>query len=385
MAEFRWLEQALGISLILLILLDVFVTVLYARVGSGIISNRFAHLVARLFSLISRPFSPRRRATILSFSGPAIVVMGLGLWVFVLTCGTALVIHPKLGTSIRGTSGKTPTDFVSALYAGGSSLAIVGSSDFTPQTPLSRLYFLFNSLAGASVLTLTLTYLMQIYTALRDRNALGLNLFLLTRRTGDAAELIAGLGPHGDFSPGYTIVVEIATGMTNAKESHHFYPVLFYFRFPEPYYSVSMSTLIALDTVTLLRSAVDDERNGWLKHSAAVSQLWDASVYLVKILEATFLPGSLSSDSPPADAVVVARWKARYYAAVQRLRRAEIPTISDEDAGAELYVSLRSRWHGHVERLAPALAYTMEEIDPAGTNPRAIPTPSDQEDFRRAA
>ncbi len=37
--------------------------------------------------------------------------------------------------------------------------------------------------------------------------------------------------------------------MTGVKESHHFYPVLFYFRFREPFYSVSRSARLALDTV----------------------------------------------------------------------------------------------------------------------------------------
>jgi hypothetical protein len=56
--------------------------------------------------------------------------------------------------------------------------------------------------------------------------------------------------------------------MSQIKEAHHFYPVLFYFRFGEPYYSVSRSTLVTLDTVTLIKSALDDGRTAWLKESA---------------------------------------------------------------------------------------------------------------------
>jgi hypothetical protein len=42
------------------------------------------------------------------------------------------------------------------------------------------------------------------------------------------------------------------------KEYHHFYPVLFYFRFAESYYSNSKSSRMLLDTVSLLKSALDD-------------------------------------------------------------------------------------------------------------------------------
>ena len=37
--------------------------------------------------------------------------------------------------------------------------------------------------------------------------------------------------------------------MAATKEAHHFYPVLFYMRFAEPYYSLSFATLVLLDAV----------------------------------------------------------------------------------------------------------------------------------------
>ena len=96
----------------------------------------------------------------------------VGLWAVGLTMGAGLIMHPELGTPIRAANGETPTDFVTAMYAGGSSMAIVGASDFTPHTSPTRLRFLLNSLSGISVMSLTLTYVMQVYTALQRRNVL---------------------------------------------------------------------------------------------------------------------------------------------------------------------------------------------------------------------
>src|SRR3954468_18333009 len=183
------------------------------------------------------------------------------------------------------------------MYAGGTSMAIVGSSNFVPQTGWARILYLFNSLVGMSVVSLTLTYTMQVYAALQRRNALGLKLHLLTGETGDAAELVARLGPRGQFSAGYSDVAEVGSGMAEAKEAHHFYPVLFYFRFRQPFYSVSRSALVALDAVTLIRSALDDQRHGWLKESAAVEQLWRASLVLVTTLEETFPLGGAGEQA----------------------------------------------------------------------------------------
>ena len=125
------LQQISGILIVLLILLDVFLTVLYARMGSGLISPQLARTVWRAFRVVARSF-PRHCDRIASFCGPVILVSLVFVWIAGLTLGNALLFHPVLGSAIRSSSGKTPTDFVSALYAGGSSISIVGSADFSP-------------------------------------------------------------------------------------------------------------------------------------------------------------------------------------------------------------------------------------------------------------
>ena len=362
------LEQAVGAFLVLLVLADVFLTVLYARAGTGIVSVRLARVTWAAFRAAAGAAAPRG-GDVLTFCGPAILVLLVAAWALALTLGAALVMHPLLGTAITTQSGGTPTDFVAAMYAGGSSMAIVGSSDFAPQTGWARIFYLFNSLVGMSVVSLTLTYVMQVYTALQRRNALGLKLHLLTGETGDAAELVARLGPRGQFSAGYSDVAQISSGMAETKEAHHFYPVLFYFRFRQPFYSVSRSAFLALDAVTLIRSALDDQCHGWLKEAAAVEQLWRASLVLVTTLEATFpLGGALEQPRLSGEEAQYC-WRRRYRSGVQRLRRAGIEVIADEQAGAEAYVALRSRWNPLIASLAPAMAYQMDEIDPVGGHP----------------
>src|SRR6188508_575214 len=158
------LEQGVGAGLFAAVLLDVFLTVLYARMGSSIIAGPLARLAWRVFRAVSAPFG-RRRGVVLSFCGPAVLVLLVTAWSAGLTLGAALVIHPALGSGIRAAGGgETPTDFVAALDAAGNSLSVVGSGEFGPRTTPYRLLYLFNSLVGMSVLSLTLTYLMQVYS-----------------------------------------------------------------------------------------------------------------------------------------------------------------------------------------------------------------------------
>ena len=296
-------EQALGALLVLLALLDVFLTVLYARLGTSIVSRRLARGTWLLFRRLAEA-SGSRRGTVLSLCGPVVLVLLVLAWALALTLGTALIIHPVLGTAIARSNGQTPTDFLTAMYAGGSSMTIVGSSDFAPLTGGARLFYLFTSLVGMSVMSLTLTYLMQVYGALQRRNALGLKAELLSGGTGDAAELVARVGPEGQFQAGYTNLSSLAEDMVQAKEAHNFYPVLFYFRFREAYYSVSRFALVALDAASLIETALGDECR-WLKRSASVEQLRRASLGRVTALEDTFLPGGAPEphEAPGAEHV----------------------------------------------------------------------------------
>jgi hypothetical protein len=353
------IEPLLGAGLILLVLTDVFLTVLYARADTGLISRKLANAVFAVF----RSLSKREELTggrLLSFAGPTILVLLVLVWFFGLALGAALIIHPQLGSAILATSGDTPRDFTTALYVGGNSVSIIGGSNYGPQTGMMRMYLLFNSIIGPSVISLTLTYLLQVYNALQRRNALGLHFHLLSRETDDAAELLAGLGPGGEFREGHSTISELATRMSEIKEAHHFYPVLFYFRFRQPFYSVSSSAFTALDLVSLLKSGLSDEKYHWLKESAAVAQLWSASLLTLRLLEKAFVQENFANRTSSELA-----WRERYAKAVQRLQAAGISTGKDERAGAERYVASRREWDADVQTLSRTMRLNLRSVDPA--------------------
>src|SRR5206468_2955783 len=223
--------------------------------------------------------------------------------------------------------------------------------------------FLFNSLVGMAVTSLTITYLMQVYSALRSRNTLGLTMHAQSGETGDAAELLARWGPRGRFDGGYNNVSTLAGQVAAIKETHHFYPLLFYFRFEDPFYAMSRVLLIALDAAALIRTALDPRELGWLQESAAVSEVERTSALLLRMLNESFPvrpePSTDSARSPE-------RWRVRYEQAVQRLHAAGIATRADPETGAREYVELRTQWEPGIDALAPALGFRIEEVDRAG-------------------
>jgi hypothetical protein len=210
-----------------------------------------------------------------------------------------------------------------------------------------------------SVMSLALTYAMQIYNALQRRNSFGLALDLMTDGSGDAAILLKGLGPRGKFDSGSSNLAQLSDSMANLRETHEFYPVLFYFRFSAPRYAVSRMVLLTLDAVSLIRSAIAGD-NEWLRQTASVTELWNASMTLAARLEETFIPGEQDHrDIRDRDAQ---KWRERYFAAVASLREAGID--ADGARGAEAYIAQRSQWQKYVRSLAAYMEFPLSEIDP---------------------
>lgn len=140
--------------------------------------------------------------------------------------------------------------------------------------------------------------------------------------------------------------------------------MLFYFRFSEPFYSVSLITLTALDTVALLRSTLDANRYSSVQRSAALTQIDAASRLLLTTLEEEFLAHGAPTPGPPS-AEETARWRSRYLSAEHVLLSAGIEVRQPRHDGVEHYIRLRSQWNAYIEALAPAMLYDLTQVDSA--------------------
>jgi hypothetical protein len=353
------LEQVCGAFLVLLFLADIFFTVLYARAGTGLLAPHWNRAIWALLRGGSKVFA-RYREMVLSLAGPLIVLCMVGFWAFGLTIGTALIVRPELGTAIRPSSGESPTDFVTALLVAGNSLSIVGAGDYSPHTTGTRVLYLVNSLIGTSVISLVLSYLVQVYSGLRERNALALTVDLMSGRTGDAAEMLIRLMPGGDASSTTSELSNISRSLAASKEAHHFYPLLFYFRFREPMYSVSRMSFILLDLTTLIKVVLDRQEYGNLAKSSAVTSLHQGALLLLETLDRNFPTSGSRSIAPEID---VERQKG--FAAIQRLERAGIKVQPDS---VDDYASSVLEWKRLVHSVAPTLGFRMEDVDQRQVN-----------------
>lgn len=354
------LVQLVGAALVLLALVDVFMTVLYARSGTGLLTP---HLNKAMWFALKAAAPQRQpvRDAVLSFAGPLIMVATAALWILLLLVGFALVTWPALGSSIQASSGPTPTDFVAAIYYSGYSLTTLGTGDLVPQSSGFRLLMTIEAIVGFSILTLTLAYFMSVYSALIRRNTLAQALHLLSGGTGDAAELIARLGPEGSFDDSRSLLAQLAIRVLNLLEAHHSYPVLHYFRMHQRRYAMARLAFVTMDTATLLRTALGDEHQ-LLAQSASVDLLRGSGATLLEQTGNSFLrKGATNHEASKRSD----EFDSRFQMAVERLERAGISTVQDRGSGQKAYADERQDWDESVRAFASFMGYSWHEIDVA--------------------
>lgn len=361
-----YLVQGLGVGLVLVALIDVFLTVLHARNGLGLLSPWFNKGIWQLFRSAALAF-PAHKDRILSFAGPTLLVLIASLWAVLLIVGFGLIVWPALGTGILASSGATPTHFAAALYYSAYSLTTLGTGDLVPQTPFYRLLMVFKAAVGFSVLTLTLTYFMSVYSALVRRNTFAMALHHRTAATGDPAELLAGLTAGGNVSVAQQELATILQDVANLFESHQFYPVLHYFRFPEVHYALARMLFIVMDAASLTQTAVDKEAHRQLVMGSAARGLQKGGRQLLRELGETFLGERQpeQDQTPPEENLT--QWREHYQRTAERLA-CEGLAVSAAEIGEDAYVSLRRQWQPLVEAFAEHMAYSWERVSGGGSS-----------------
>lgn len=355
--------QLLGGVLVVLALADVFLTVLHARADAGIISPRFNRLIWLAFRFVSVRLGKRQDA-LLSYVGPLILAATMALWVALLTVGFALIYWPAMGRQIVEITdiGETPQGFLAALYFSGSCLTTLGFGDLVPTTTGFRLLAVAQSILGLSVVTLGLTYLLSIYSALIRRNAFAIELDFASGGRGDAAEMIIRLSAGPDIRAVKDQFAMMGRELLHLLQAHHSFPATHYFRRPETSYATARTALLTLDAASLVRAALDPEDYGDFVASGAVELFWHGGLQLVRETARDVLPARAVAEEVRHPHIQA--WRRRYTAAHSAFAAAGIAVAPDVEAGADRYVELRRQWDGYVRVFARYMAYPWAAIDP---------------------
>lgn len=336
--------QLLGAGLVLLALVDIFLTVLYPGSGHGPIRRPSARAIWASFRLVARPLPPDRRPGLLGYVGPTLVLASIVGWFALLAIGWALVYLPALGQGVQASSGSTPQGFFAALYYSTYTLSTLGLGDLAPTNDVVRMLTVVESTTGFAVLTLVVTYFLNVYSALPTRNAFGQSLHHLSRGgSGDPVALLAGLAADGPDQVRATLS-SAADSLRAIEQTHHAYPVLAFFQpRQESHYALPRMLLTILEVAALTRTALDPETFGRLEESATVHELEAAGRGFLAHLapEGARAPSTTQQQT----------WREHHREVRRRLAERGVAVREDDEAGEE-YLRLRAAWDAPLAALA---------------------------------
>lgn len=338
-----------GTALVLLVLADVFATVLFPASEHGPIRTPLSLGSWAVARVVASRLSGQRRRDVLSYFGPLLIGLTLVVWLVLLVVGWAMIYMPALGTQIVATSGAADTGWATALYFSGFNITTLGVGDLAATTAPYRLLSVLQAAVGFAFFSMAITYFLSVYSGLARRNAYAQGLHDLSGGTGDAAEILARLTGEGSQGALSDHLSGKAAVLREIHQSIRFYPVLRYFQYREAHYALPHILRVALDSVALLRTALDPGRYATHLRGAGIEELRRAATTLLRELAAA-PEGAVGSPDPDAS-------RRRYFEARERLAQAGAHVRADAEAGAGEYVALRSEWDGDLRALADSMLH----------------------------
>ncbi|HYD53530.1 MAG TPA: potassium channel family protein [Gemmatimonadaceae bacterium] len=247
----RWLELLAGVGLVLLTGIDAIWTTLWVEGHAGPVSRRFGRLASRGFGVLVARGDDR----LLSLRGPLVLVLSIALWALLLWTGWTLVFHADPGALAHADSGAA-ADFFDAAYFAGYSISTLGNGDMVPRGPVWQLATGVAGLSGLVLLTLVVTYVLQILQAVVVARSLATQVHGL----GDTAEqFVRRMWDGTSFRTGELLLTSLVEQLNLSTEQHQAYPMLHYYRSQHPRQAIERAVCVLDDALTLLTYGVAEE------------------------------------------------------------------------------------------------------------------------------
>lgn len=213
-------ELAVGATIAFLTLRDVFETVVVPSGPSGglRLTKRLVRLLLPLRTLI------RRRAGIPTRFAPSILVFSFLGWMALLALAFGLMAH-----ALRGSFTPPLPDFAQAVYVAGSGLATLGLSDTHAFGP-ARWLVLGSGLCGLAVMTMAVTYLLEVQSSIAGRDSGILKLQTAAGNPPSAVALLEKFAAIGNIADLGEALRDGRDWCAKVHQSHAAHPSLIYFR-----------------------------------------------------------------------------------------------------------------------------------------------------------
>lgn len=296
---------AAGVLVVLLVCVDVAMTALSSGSPMGPLATWETKVVyGPLRFRASGPRDVRLRA-----AGPLVTLAVLGMWIVVLWMGWTLIFSADADAAVSATTG-TPVGGWERAYFAGISLFTLGTGDVRAGDPAWQLASAVAAVNGLTLVTLSVTFVLPIVTAVTHRHRLAARIALL----GETPDrVVLGFWDGTSLRGTDAVLGSVVNDILLLAERHHTYPILHYFHSADPVTAFPLRLAVLDEALTIMQHGLDPEVTGG---GVMVSQARGAIDRLLTVLAGGFVPVG-SWEPPPSD--------------LSPLRDRGVPTVEQAD------------------------------------------------------
>ncbi len=331
-AVLSWIELAGGAAITLVTLADIFVAILVPGPSRGWL--RVSARVGRAMLPLAR-YATRRSGTApgerpSNIYAPLAFLLSFITWLLLLLLGFGLMFHAEAAAFTPRVAG-----LGDAFWIAGCSLLTLGVSEFDAAGP-ARALILVAAASGFAAITATISYILQIQSALAQRETRVLTLGTLAGSPPSGIHLLEASAELHASSELFDFFRQWRDWSASVLHSHVASPVLIFFHSVDSEGDWLAALEAVLDAATLLIALTTDEGVGaaTLMHRAG-SRTAARLAVLLRVEE---------EKAPPLDGEAIA-------ALVERLRASGY-TVREGSDLAERFCRLRADYAGRIAGIA---------------------------------
>jgi hypothetical protein len=355
-----FLYTGAGLLLLLFVAYDVYATILDASGRAGPLSafvNRSVWAVARTLAF---RFSPNSRHRLLNLVGPMLMPGLIVLYLLLLICGFALIYLPRMPAGFNVEPATESASWIESLYFSGVTLTTLGYGDITPRALFVRFFALVEGASGFALISLAVTYLITVYSALERKRAIALSFYHQADGGADVAGFIVHHFFAGRFHGFDAVMRNAARDINELQESHVEHPVIHYFHPVAVHKSMPRVFFLILETCVVINSCLDEEEYPEMCNHPEMRTLKASGLH---VLEQLIFALGLKADAQREDSATASRrLQRRYRRTLKQLADGGIRTHRDPDRGWEIYRAQRERWETKLHAFCDYLGYDWDEV-----------------------
>jgi len=339
LAMLHWGEILGGLALLLVVLYDLFQSVVLPRPAINKLAT-VRYLIRGIYWLWrwvgNRMSSVPRRERWLAAYGPVGVLTIFIAWGLALVLAYGLIID-----GVRDQLRPVPDSLGTSVYFSATTLVPLSYGDFVPEGVPARLVTISESATGVILAALAITLLFSLYESFQRREELVVTLDAFAGAPPSGVQMLEAAATHGMREELIKTFDDWRQWAAAVLESHLAYPMLVFFRSSHDNEAWLNSFGAVMDAAVLVMSAVEEKSEGPAKLMYRVGN------HLVEDLSWYFRRWTPRSDTP-----VIERFE--FDQAWERLQKAGYRCKPADEAWTA-FARLRSTYASPINGLARAL------------------------------